>query len=189
MLCLPLWVVVLATVISSIGTCTLLYFYGFELQTNGTRSWVIVLESMAIATLGPPAVFALRTILQTSKHLLYTMGSSIQHQMNSSAISDQMGFMNKVRKEVGFMVEITHFIGGVRGEEDPCGAGDHPPGPLRPRHGGQHLGGGECPVCVHPSCGPRSGGGLCGEHHVDLWADIQRVRLCKQDGHPALLSA
>ncbi|XP_021437658.2 NTPase KAP family P-loop domain-containing protein 1 [Oncorhynchus mykiss] len=110
MLCLPLWVVVLATVISSIGTCTLLYFYGFELQTNGTRSWVNVLESMAIATLGPPAVFALRTILQTSKHLLYTMGSSIQHQMNSSAISDQMGFMNKVRKEVGFMVEITHFM-------------------------------------------------------------------------------
>ncbi|XP_029628306.1 NTPase KAP family P-loop domain-containing protein 1 isoform X1 [Salmo trutta] len=110
LLCLPLWVVVLAAVLFSIGTCTLLYLYGFELQTNGTRSWVTVLESMAIATLGPPAVFALRTILRTSKHLLYTMGSSIQHQMNSSAVSDQMGFMNKVRKEVGVMVDFIHFM-------------------------------------------------------------------------------
>uniref|UniRef100_A0A8C7KRX3 KAP NTPase domain-containing protein n=1 Tax=Oncorhynchus kisutch TaxID=8019 RepID=A0A8C7KRX3_ONCKI len=110
LLCLPLWVVVRATVMFSIGTCTLLYLYGFELQTNGTRIWVTVLESMAIATLGPPPVFALRTILRTSKHLLYTMGGSIQHQMNSSAVSDQMGFMNKVRKEVGVMVDFTHFM-------------------------------------------------------------------------------
>jgi hypothetical protein len=43
------------------------------------------------------------------------MGSSIQHQMNSSAVSDQMGFMNKVRKEVGVMADFIHFMEVVEG--------------------------------------------------------------------------
>ncbi|KAL0972871.1 hypothetical protein UPYG_G00195870 [Umbra pygmaea] len=109
-LCLPVWLVVLATVFLSIVAFILLYFYGIHYRKNGTYSWVTVLESMAIATLGPPAVFALRTVLRTAKHLFYTVGSNIQHQMDSSALSDQMGFMNKVRKEVAVMVDFIHFM-------------------------------------------------------------------------------
>ncbi|XP_036392468.1 NTPase KAP family P-loop domain-containing protein 1-like [Megalops cyprinoides] len=107
---LPVWLVTLVMAAVSIGSCVLLSVTGFRVKVNGTLGGLASVESMAIATLGAPAAIAVRFIVRTAKNVLFNQGSSIQSKMNKSAISEQMGFMDKVRKEVGILVDLIHFM-------------------------------------------------------------------------------
>ena len=116
-----------------------------------------MLESMAIATLG------------ASRSLRYSadiQAPALHHGQQYPAPDEQLGrqrpdgLHEQGEEGDGRHGGLHPLHGGVRGEEDPCSAGDHPPGLLRPRRGDPHPGGhersagrGECPVRVHPSCG------------------------------------
>lgn len=106
----PLWVAVACATTLCMGSSIMLLFSGFPIRTNGTLSSLSSLESVAIATLGPPAVVVLRFVLRIGKNLLYSKGSIVRKTMNKSAVSDQLGFMNKVRKEVSILTDFIHFM-------------------------------------------------------------------------------
>ncbi|XP_064159223.1 NTPase KAP family P-loop domain-containing protein 1-like [Anguilla rostrata] len=107
---LPLWLAAMGVAVVCMGISILLYFSDFQVRTNGTLTGLSSLESVAIATLGPPAVVVLRFVLKIGKNLLYSQGSIVQKKMNESAVSDQLGFMNKVRKEVSILINLIHFM-------------------------------------------------------------------------------
>ncbi|KAI1893368.1 hypothetical protein AGOR_G00123020 [Albula goreensis] len=108
--CVPLWIIAAAAATVIVLSCILLYVSGFQARVNGTLTSLSSLESVAIATLGPPAVIFLRFILRIGKNLIYSQDSIIQNKMNKSAVSEQLGFMNKVRKEVSVLIDLIHFM-------------------------------------------------------------------------------
>ncbi|XP_061072540.1 NTPase KAP family P-loop domain-containing protein 1-like [Conger conger] len=106
----PVWLAAMCAAVLCAGSCIMLYFLGFQVRTNGTLSSLSSVESVAAVTLGPPAVVVLRLVLRIGKNLLYGPGSIVQKTMNKSAVSDQLGFMNKVRKEVSILINLIHFM-------------------------------------------------------------------------------
>ncbi|KAJ8280920.1 hypothetical protein GJAV_G00061030, partial [Gymnothorax javanicus] len=107
---MPLWLVTIALAIMCMGSSIALSFSVFQMKINGTQNSLSSLESMAIATLGPPAVIILQFVFRIGKNLVNGKGSIIQRSMNKSAVSDQLGFMNKVRKEVSMLIDFIHFM-------------------------------------------------------------------------------
>ena len=107
---LPLWTAVLLAVVMSIGASIMLYESGFRMKDESKLSWTTLLESVAIGAVGLPTMAGLRFFLHIFKNHFYSQGSNILKQMNSTTVSDQLGFMNKVRKEVAVLVDYIHFM-------------------------------------------------------------------------------
>ncbi|XP_063060754.1 NTPase KAP family P-loop domain-containing protein 1-like [Engraulis encrasicolus] len=107
---LPLWLDVLIAVTMSVAASVVLYRSGFQAHSDTKLTWTTLLDSVAIGALGLPTAAALRVLFRVLKNLFYNQGSSILKQMNSTSVSDQLGFMNKVRKEVAILVNFIHFM-------------------------------------------------------------------------------
>lgn len=107
---MPLWFAVLFATAMSIGAGIVLYKSGFKMKHEGALTWSIVMESMAIGALGFPALASMRFFFHTFKNLFYNQGRNIRKKMNSTTVSDQLGFMNKVRKEVAVLIDFIHFM-------------------------------------------------------------------------------
>lgn len=107
---MPLWFAVLFATAMSIGASIILYKSGFKMKHEGALTWSIVMESVAIGALGFPALASMRFFFHTFKNLFYNQGRNILKKLNSTTVSDQLGFMNKVRKEVAVLTDFIHFM-------------------------------------------------------------------------------
>ncbi|XP_062408212.1 NTPase KAP family P-loop domain-containing protein 1-like isoform X2 [Sardina pilchardus] len=106
----PLWLAVLLAFAISIGASVVLVKSGLQMKRESALTWTTLMESVAIGALGLPAMVGLRFFLLTLKNLFYNQGRNILKKMNSTTVSDQMGFMNKVRKEVAVLADFIHFM-------------------------------------------------------------------------------
>uniref|UniRef100_A0A3B5PV29 NTPase, KAP family P-loop domain containing 1 n=1 Tax=Xiphophorus maculatus TaxID=8083 RepID=A0A3B5PV29_XIPMA len=69
-----------------------------------------LLEGFAIASLGVPAVTLLRFAFQMVKNLIFSQEQNIKRGMDNERISNQLGFMNEVRKEMWFLTQFIKFM-------------------------------------------------------------------------------
>ncbi|KAG5269674.1 hypothetical protein AALO_G00204720 [Alosa alosa] len=106
----PLWLAVLFAIVISIGASVVLIKSGFQMKREIALTWTTLMESVAIGALALPAMAGLRFFLLTFKNLFYNQGRNILKKMNSTTVSDQLGFMNKVRKEVAVLADFIHFM-------------------------------------------------------------------------------
>ncbi|XP_030633827.1 NTPase KAP family P-loop domain-containing protein 1-like [Chanos chanos] len=109
-LCVPLWLVVVIAVALSVAASIVLYRSGFQIKTEGKLTWTTFMESTAIGILGLPSVVMVRFFYHILKNLFYDQVQSVMKKMNCTAVSDQLGFMSKVKKEVTILVDFIHFM-------------------------------------------------------------------------------
>ncbi|XP_045889203.1 NTPase KAP family P-loop domain-containing protein 1 [Micropterus dolomieu] len=115
--CCPLWFLVLSILLVPFIILVFLLTVGFpeyEMQpgegVNGTQGQVGVLESLAIASLGVPAVSVLRFVFLMCKNFIFSQDLNIKKGMDNDRVSSQLGFMNEVRKEMWFLSRFIQFM-------------------------------------------------------------------------------
>ncbi|XP_056134818.1 NTPase KAP family P-loop domain-containing protein 1 [Lampris incognitus] len=118
--CCPLWLVCLATLLTALIIMVLLVILGFPKENVDTgeseggdemsNSKVGVLEGVAIAALGVPAAGAVRFIFLMGKNLIFTQDLNIRRGMDNEQVSNKLGFMNEVRKEMWLLSNFIHFM-------------------------------------------------------------------------------
>ncbi|XP_028257440.1 NTPase KAP family P-loop domain-containing protein 1 isoform X3 [Parambassis ranga] len=115
--CCPLWF--LSLLIVMVPVVILVIFLIFGLPKSGTpdkeedkdkNSQVDVFEGLMIAAFGVPAASALRFIFMIVKNLIFTQDTNIRRGMDNERISNQLGFMNEVRKEMWFLSCFIQFM-------------------------------------------------------------------------------
>ncbi|KAG7222391.1 hypothetical protein INR49_016346 [Caranx melampygus] len=117
--CCPLWFLVLTIIVAPIIALILILTLGFpnaEAELDGTqevpeeKGQVGVVEGMIIAAVGVPAASALRFIFQMVKNLIFSQEHTIKRGMDNERVSQKMGFMNEVRKEIWFLSRYIQFM-------------------------------------------------------------------------------
>ncbi|XP_063068707.1 NTPase KAP family P-loop domain-containing protein 1 [Engraulis encrasicolus] len=119
--CFPLWLLVSFVFTAAIVILALLIKFGFPTQPNNQTSGDSgggeddsggfgVLEGFAIATLGVPAAGAARFTFMLGKNLVFNQDLNIRRNMDNQKMSEQLGFMNEVRKEVRMLSRFIHFM-------------------------------------------------------------------------------
>uniref|UniRef100_A0A665W9D3 NTPase, KAP family P-loop domain containing 1 n=2 Tax=Echeneis naucrates TaxID=173247 RepID=A0A665W9D3_ECHNA len=69
-----------------------------------------MMEGMIIAVLGVPVASALRFIILMIKNLIYSQEMKIKKGLDNEQVSNQLGFMNEVRKEMWFLSQFIQFM-------------------------------------------------------------------------------
>ncbi|XP_010885048.2 NTPase KAP family P-loop domain-containing protein 1 isoform X2 [Esox lucius] len=126
--CFPQWSLVFALLLIVIIALVFLVKFGFsEVQgvaaanasgngtTEGGGENVVlggsgVLEGLAISVIGVPAAGALRFIFQMGKNLVFNQDLNIRTRLDNQRISEQLGFMNEVRKEMCLLSRFIQFM-------------------------------------------------------------------------------
>lgn len=122
--CFPLWLCILSILVIPV-VLLLVWIYGFpkhgvnpdpganstsgEVETD-TSGWEHVFESFLVASMGLPAVSALRFMFQMGKNVFFSQDLSIKRGLDNDRISSQLGFMNEVRKEMWFLSRFIQFM-------------------------------------------------------------------------------
>ncbi|XP_076880254.1 NTPase KAP family P-loop domain-containing protein 1, partial [Brachyhypopomus gauderio] len=116
--CIPLWALVLVVFIGSLFILVPLIILGFpekknegeeEESTNKSNGYG-VLEGFAIATLGVPAAGAVRFTVMLGKNLIFNQDLNIRRCLDNKKVSEQLGLMHEVRKEVRLLSCFIHFM-------------------------------------------------------------------------------
>ncbi|XP_032416427.1 NTPase KAP family P-loop domain-containing protein 1 isoform X4 [Xiphophorus hellerii] len=115
--CCPLWFFLLFIIVVPVVLVVVFFVWVFpngeikpeELETEA-NSEMNLLEGFAIASLGVPAVTLLRFAFQMVKNLIFSQEQNIKRGMDSERISNQLGFMNEVRKEMWFLTQFIKFM-------------------------------------------------------------------------------
>uniref|UniRef100_A0A3B5KV57 NTPase, KAP family P-loop domain containing 1 n=1 Tax=Xiphophorus couchianus TaxID=32473 RepID=A0A3B5KV57_9TELE len=115
--CCPLWFFLLFIIVVPVVLVVVFFVWVFpnaeikpeELETEA-NSEMNLLEGFAIASLGVPAVTLLRFAFQMVKNLIFSQEQNIKRGMDNERISNQLGFMNEVRKEMWFLTQFIKFM-------------------------------------------------------------------------------
>ncbi|XP_023187969.1 NTPase KAP family P-loop domain-containing protein 1-like isoform X1 [Xiphophorus maculatus] len=115
--CCPLWFFLLFIIVVPVVLVVVFFVWVFpnaeikpeELGTEA-NSEMNLLEGFAIASLGVPAVTLLRFAFQMVKNLIFSQEQNIKRGMDNERISNQLGFMNEVRKEMWFLTQFIKFM-------------------------------------------------------------------------------
>ncbi|KAL6112919.1 nkpd1 [Pungitius sinensis] len=113
--CCPLWFLCLVILVVATIILAVLSTFGLpELKPgaalNGTTTQVGVIEGLAIAAIGVPAASALRFAFLMVKNLIFNPDLKIRKGMDNERISNQLGFMDEVRKEMWFLSQFIRFM-------------------------------------------------------------------------------
>ncbi|KAM4593510.1 NTPase KAP family P-loop domain-containing protein 1 isoform 2-T3 [Odontesthes bonariensis] len=115
--CCPLWLLVPFFLMLPVIILVLLLVYGFSKGEalpgdgkNETNGHVDAFEGLFLASLGVPALSALKFIFQMGKNLIFSQDLNIRRTMDNERISSQLGFMNEVRKEIWFLSRFVQFM-------------------------------------------------------------------------------
>ncbi|XP_071760570.2 NTPase KAP family P-loop domain-containing protein 1 [Centroberyx gerrardi] len=116
--CCPLWLLFLSILLAAVIIVVFLVTFGFpktEVKPsqggNGTSAAQVgVIEGLAIAALGVPAAGAVRFIFLMGKNLIFNQDLNITRGMDNERVSNQLGFMNEVRKEMWLLSSFIHFM-------------------------------------------------------------------------------
>ncbi|XP_071397493.1 NTPase KAP family P-loop domain-containing protein 1 isoform X2 [Centroberyx affinis] len=116
--CCPLWLLFLSILLAAVTILVFLVTFGFpktEVKPsqggNGTSAAQVgVIEGLAIAALGVPAAGAVRFIFLMGKNLIFNQDLNIKRGMDNERVSNQLGFMNEVRKEMWLLSSFIHFM-------------------------------------------------------------------------------
>uniref|UniRef100_A0AAY4DBZ7 KAP NTPase domain-containing protein n=1 Tax=Denticeps clupeoides TaxID=299321 RepID=A0AAY4DBZ7_9TELE len=115
--CFPLWL--LCTVVLTVVLVLILFLvlFGFPQtskeeggSTQQNTGSVGAFEAVAIGILGVPAVGAIRFIFLIVKNLIVSQDFNIRRKMDGKKMSEQLGFMNEVRKEMRLLSCFIHFM-------------------------------------------------------------------------------
>ncbi|KAA0707579.1 NTPase KAP family P-loop domain-containing protein 1 [Triplophysa tibetana] len=69
-----------------------------------------VLEGFAIAVLGVPAAGAVRFVFLLLKNLIFNQDLTVRQGLDNQKVSEQLGLMNEVRKEMRLLCCFIHFM-------------------------------------------------------------------------------
>ncbi|KAM7424343.1 hypothetical protein PAMA_000606 [Pampus argenteus] len=115
--CCPLWLFLLSILVVAGILLGILFKFGFfkpneifDEENEETTNQVGWLEGLIITTLGLPALSVCRFIFQMVKNLIFSQDKNITKGMDNKQISGQLGFMNKVRKEMWLMSRFIQFM-------------------------------------------------------------------------------
>ncbi|CAN9507224.1 unnamed protein product [Ophioblennius macclurei] len=115
--CCPLWLFVVCLVVIPIIVLSVLLIWGEpDAMISRTRNMtsegnnLIFVESFLIASIGVPAVGALRFIFLVCKDLIISQELDLKRRMDNKRVSGQLGFMNEVRKEMWLLSRFIHFM-------------------------------------------------------------------------------
>lgn len=116
--CFPLWFLFALVITGAVVIMALLIKFGFpkqDVEEGGSseaeeNAGFGVLEGFAIATLGVPAAGAIRFTFLLGKNLVFNQDFNIQRSMDNQKMSEQLGFMNEVRKEMRLLSCFIHFM-------------------------------------------------------------------------------
>lgn len=115
--CCPLWFFILSILAVPVALLILLLVLGLpkaeekqEEQGTEANTELDVLGGFFFASLGVPAVSALKFAFQMIKNLIRSQDHNIKRGMDNERISSQLGFMNEVRKEMWFLTQFIKFM-------------------------------------------------------------------------------
>ncbi|XP_051774788.1 NTPase KAP family P-loop domain-containing protein 1 [Erpetoichthys calabaricus] len=108
-LCLPLWLVAILLILVIAGLLTLFFLAGMPSGKTGDQG-VSTFEGLVIATLGLPAIGVIRFTVMVGKNLMMSQDYTIRRKMDKSQMSEQLGFMSDVKKEIDTLVHFIHFM-------------------------------------------------------------------------------
>ncbi|XP_043995592.1 NTPase KAP family P-loop domain-containing protein 1 isoform X2 [Gambusia affinis] len=115
--CCPLWFFLLSIIIVPVVLIVVFFVWVFpnaeikpEEQGTGANREGNQLEGFVIASLGVPAVTGLRFAFQMVKNLIFSQEQNIKKGMDNERISNKLGFMNEVRKEMWFLTQFIKFM-------------------------------------------------------------------------------
>ncbi|KAK1805714.1 hypothetical protein P4O66_001934 [Electrophorus voltai] len=115
--CIPLWSFVLMVFVGSVFILVPLIILGFpQKQDEGAEEGTKesdgygVLEGLAIAALGVPVVTAARFTFMLGKNLIFNQDINIRRGLDNKKVSEQLGLMHEVRKEVRLLSCFIHFM-------------------------------------------------------------------------------
>uniref|UniRef100_A0A3B1KE24 NTPase, KAP family P-loop domain containing 1 n=1 Tax=Astyanax mexicanus TaxID=7994 RepID=A0A3B1KE24_ASTMX len=121
-LCIPLWILVLVTLVVSLFVLVPIIILGFSGKKQGEQgedkgqedssesNGYGVLEGFAIAALGVPAAGAVRFTIMLGKNLIFNQDFNIRRRLDNQKISEQLGLMHEVRKEIRLLSRFIHFM-------------------------------------------------------------------------------
>ncbi|KAG9262090.1 NTPase KAP family P-loop domain-containing protein 1 [Astyanax mexicanus] len=121
-LCIPLWILVLVTLVVSLFVLVSIIILGFSGRKQGEQgqeegqedssksNGYGVLEGFAIAALGVPAAGAVRFTVILGKNLIFNQDLNIRRRLDNKKISEQLGLMHEVRKEIRLLSRFIHFM-------------------------------------------------------------------------------
>lgn len=115
--CIPVWALTLMAFIGSLLILIPLIIYGFPdlkdkpegEQDDETHAYG-VLEGFAIAMLGVPAAGAVRFVFLLLKNLIFSQDLTVRQGLDNQKVSQQLGLMNEVRKEMRLLCCFIHFM-------------------------------------------------------------------------------
>ncbi|XP_056590638.1 NTPase KAP family P-loop domain-containing protein 1 isoform X1 [Triplophysa dalaica] len=115
--CIPIWALTLMAFIGTLLILIPLIIFGFPYlkdkpegeQDNESHAYG-VLEGFAIAVLGVPAAGAVRFIFLLLKNLIFNQDLTVRQGLDNQKVSQQLGLMNEVRKEMRLLCCFIHFM-------------------------------------------------------------------------------
>ncbi|XP_051528167.1 NTPase KAP family P-loop domain-containing protein 1 [Myxocyprinus asiaticus] len=116
--CIPVWALIIMGFIGTLLILIPLIIYGFpklkditEVENGYEESHGYgVLEGFAIAILGVPAAGALRFTFLLLKNLIFNQDLKIRQGLDNQKVSQQLGLMHEVRKEMRLLCCFIHFM-------------------------------------------------------------------------------
>ncbi|XP_062302658.1 NTPase KAP family P-loop domain-containing protein 1 [Osmerus eperlanus] len=120
--CCPLWFLILILILAVGAVLALLLTLGFPQVEevggagevgeggDGQGGGAGVLEGLAIAALGVPAVGVIRFLFLMGKNLVFNQDLKIRRGMDDEKLSSKLGFMNEVRKEMSLLSMFVRFM-------------------------------------------------------------------------------
>ncbi|XP_053279948.1 NTPase KAP family P-loop domain-containing protein 1 isoform X1 [Pleuronectes platessa] len=114
--CCPLWCLILVLLVVPVITLVFLLIFGLlnpaepDGDENKEKNEVDMLEGLIIAIVGVPAASAVRFTFLMVKNLIANQERNINKGMDNKQVSNQLGFMNEVRKEMWFLCRFIQFV-------------------------------------------------------------------------------
>ncbi|XP_027027247.2 NTPase KAP family P-loop domain-containing protein 1 [Tachysurus fulvidraco] len=112
--CCPLWAFVLITLMVCFFILVPVIIFSFpELKPEGdgeNDKQHGVIGGFIVAVLGVPALGAVKFMYLLIKHLIVSQDVNVRNALNNKKLSEQLGLMHEVRKEVRLLSCFVHFI-------------------------------------------------------------------------------
>uniref|UniRef100_A0A672IM26 Uncharacterized protein n=2 Tax=Salarias fasciatus TaxID=181472 RepID=A0A672IM26_SALFA len=115
--CCPLWLLFLCILVIPVIVVTVVLICGPPKavvpptqEMNATSDHLSLVEGFLIASIGLPAVSALRFVFLICKDLIFSQELNLKRGMDNQRISGQLGFMNEVRKEMWLLSRFIQFM-------------------------------------------------------------------------------
>ncbi|KAG7327728.1 hypothetical protein KOW79_009334, partial [Hemibagrus wyckioides] len=112
--CCPLWAIFLITLMVCLFILVPVIIFSLpEIKPpgndkNDTEHYVI--GGFTIAALGVPAIGAMRFVFLLMKHLIFSQDVNVRNALDNKKISEQLGLMHEVRKEMRLLSCFVHFM-------------------------------------------------------------------------------